>query len=114
MPTRLRTYWIYYTKCWSVQESSEYVLISANTDSAKKSQCGFSTELRQGLWNFSPKFFEKILSLSKPKYCHEAVQLVYLANWLSTNIPKLAELKKPFADFENIKGRKLVDVEKDM
>eukprot|EP00924_Labyrinthula_sp_SR-Ha-C_P015284 snap_masked-scaffold_9-processed-gene-13.43-mRNA-1 protein AED:1.00 eAED:1.00 QI:0/-1/0/0/-1/1/1/0/326 len=85
-------------------------------------KCGFSEEVtiwcgrevRQGLWNYSPKFFEKILSLSKPKYRHEAAQLVYLANWLSPNIPKLAELKKPFADFANLKGRKLAEVEKEM
>eukprot|EP00924_Labyrinthula_sp_SR-Ha-C_P000323 augustus_masked-scaffold_25-processed-gene-3.53-mRNA-1 protein AED:1.00 eAED:1.00 QI:0/0/0/0/1/1/3/0/387 len=64
-------------------------------------KCGFSEEVtvwcgrevRQGLWNYSPKFFEKILSLSKPKY---------------------PELKKPFAYFANLKCRKLAEVEKDM
>eukprot|EP00924_Labyrinthula_sp_SR-Ha-C_P011180 snap_masked-scaffold_81-processed-gene-0.32-mRNA-1 protein AED:1.00 eAED:1.00 QI:0/0/0/0/1/1/3/0/505 len=74
--------------------------------------CG--REIKQGLWNFSPTFFEKVLSMPKPKYRHEAAQLVYLANWLSPNIPQLAALRAPFPDYANLKGKKLIQVQKEM
>eukprot|EP00924_Labyrinthula_sp_SR-Ha-C_P007907 snap_masked-scaffold_28-processed-gene-4.72-mRNA-1 protein AED:1.00 eAED:1.00 QI:0/0/0/0/1/1/2/0/66 len=33
-------------------------------------------------------------------------------NWISPNIPKLAELRRPFQDFSNLKGKKLTEIEK--
>eukprot|EP00924_Labyrinthula_sp_SR-Ha-C_P002066 augustus_masked-scaffold_99-processed-gene-0.2-mRNA-1 protein AED:1.00 eAED:1.00 QI:0/0/0/0/1/1/3/0/1782 len=39
-------------------------------------------------------------------------QIVYLANWLSPNIPKLAELRKPFSKYANLEGKKLIDIER--
>eukprot|EP00924_Labyrinthula_sp_SR-Ha-C_P002069 augustus_masked-scaffold_99-processed-gene-0.6-mRNA-1 protein AED:1.00 eAED:1.00 QI:0/0/0/0/1/1/2/0/490 len=72
--------------------------------------CG--REIRKGRRNFDPDFYEKILNMKKPVYRHQMAQLVYLANWISPNIPKLAELRRPFQDFANLKGRKLSDIEK--
>eukprot|EP00924_Labyrinthula_sp_SR-Ha-C_P009982 snap_masked-scaffold_21-processed-gene-5.42-mRNA-1 protein AED:0.45 eAED:0.45 QI:0/-1/0/1/-1/1/1/0/1856 len=72
--------------------------------------CG--RQVKNGYWNFSPTFYEKVLSMEKPRYRHQVAQIVYLANWLSPNIPKLAELRKPFAHFANLEGKKLVDIEK--
>eukprot|EP00924_Labyrinthula_sp_SR-Ha-C_P014087 maker-scaffold_56-snap-gene-1.73-mRNA-1 protein AED:0.42 eAED:0.47 QI:0/0/0/1/0/0/2/0/200 len=43
---------------------------------------------------------------------HEAAQLAYLANWLSPNIPKLSQLRKTFAEYVNLKGKKLAAIEK--
>eukprot|EP00924_Labyrinthula_sp_SR-Ha-C_P014664 maker-scaffold_74-snap-gene-0.21-mRNA-1 protein AED:0.29 eAED:0.30 QI:0/0/0/1/1/1/2/0/505 len=67
--------------------------------------CG--REIKQGLWNFSPTFFENILSMPKPVYRFEAAQL------LSPNIPQLASLRQPFADFANLKGKKLIQVQQE-
>eukprot|EP00924_Labyrinthula_sp_SR-Ha-C_P010201 maker-scaffold_23-snap-gene-0.10-mRNA-1 protein AED:0.41 eAED:0.42 QI:0/0/0/0.5/0/0/2/0/278 len=83
-------------------------------------KCGFGEqhtiwcgrEIKRGQWNFSPAFFEKILNMPKPTYRHEAAQLVYLANWLSPNIPKLSQLRKPFAEYANLKGKELAEVER--
>eukprot|EP00924_Labyrinthula_sp_SR-Ha-C_P011158 snap_masked-scaffold_81-processed-gene-0.8-mRNA-1 protein AED:1.00 eAED:1.00 QI:0/-1/0/0/-1/1/1/0/338 len=50
--------------------------------------------------------------MTKPTYRHEAAQLVYLANWLSPNIPKLSQLRKPFTEYANLKGKKLTAIEK--
>eukprot|EP00924_Labyrinthula_sp_SR-Ha-C_P015635 snap_masked-scaffold_4-processed-gene-5.41-mRNA-1 protein AED:1.00 eAED:1.00 QI:0/-1/0/0/-1/1/1/0/251 len=50
--------------------------------------------------------------MPKPIYRHEAAQFVYLANWLSPNIPKLSQLRKPFAEYANLKGKKLATIEK--
>eukprot|EP00924_Labyrinthula_sp_SR-Ha-C_P007173 maker-scaffold_8-snap-gene-11.35-mRNA-1 protein AED:0.19 eAED:0.23 QI:0/0/0/1/0/0/3/0/702 len=82
--------------------------------------CGFGEEhtiwcgreIRDGHWKFSPAFFDKILNMPKSIYRHEAAQLVYLANWLSPNIPKLSQLQKPFAEYANPKGKKLAAIEK--
>eukprot|EP00924_Labyrinthula_sp_SR-Ha-C_P011413 snap_masked-scaffold_36-processed-gene-2.75-mRNA-1 protein AED:1.00 eAED:1.00 QI:0/-1/0/0/-1/1/1/0/251 len=72
--------------------------------------CG--RDIKNGSWNFSPSFYEKVLEMEKLVYRHQIAQVVYLANWLSPNIPKLAELRKPFADFANLGGKKLVDIER--
>eukprot|EP00924_Labyrinthula_sp_SR-Ha-C_P003685 snap_masked-scaffold_3-processed-gene-2.11-mRNA-1 protein AED:0.20 eAED:0.29 QI:0/-1/0/1/-1/1/1/0/276 len=73
--------------------------------------CG--REIKQGIWNFWPTFFEKILTMPKPVYRFEAAQLVYLVNWFSPNIPQLASLRQPFADFANLKGKKLIQVQEE-
>eukprot|EP00924_Labyrinthula_sp_SR-Ha-C_P013161 maker-scaffold_12-snap-gene-11.22-mRNA-1 protein AED:0.27 eAED:0.30 QI:0/0/0/1/0.5/0.2/5/0/868 len=72
--------------------------------------CG--REIRKGRWNFDLAFYEKILNMKKPVYCHQMAQLVYLANWISPNIPKLAELRRPFQDFAKLKEKKLTEIEK--
>eukprot|EP00924_Labyrinthula_sp_SR-Ha-C_P007073 snap_masked-scaffold_8-processed-gene-8.44-mRNA-1 protein AED:1.00 eAED:1.00 QI:0/-1/0/0/-1/1/1/0/364 len=33
-------------------------------------------------WNFSSKYFDKILDMKKPYYCHQLAQALHLANWL--------------------------------
>eukprot|EP00924_Labyrinthula_sp_SR-Ha-C_P011424 augustus_masked-scaffold_46-processed-gene-0.3-mRNA-1 protein AED:1.00 eAED:1.00 QI:0/0/0/0/1/1/3/0/932 len=84
-------------------------------------KCGFGEqntiwcgrEVREGLWNFSPVFFKKILDMPRPEYRHQAAQLMYLANWLSPNIQYLADLRKPFAHFANLGGKKLAQIEKE-
>eukprot|EP00924_Labyrinthula_sp_SR-Ha-C_P003686 snap_masked-scaffold_3-processed-gene-2.39-mRNA-1 protein AED:0.48 eAED:0.48 QI:0/-1/0/1/-1/1/1/0/1861 len=84
-------------------------------------KCGFGEkhtvwcgrEVRDGLWNFSPQFYDKIMNMPRPQYRHQAAQLVYLANWLSPNIPYLAALRKPFAHFANLGGKKLSQIEKE-
>eukprot|EP00924_Labyrinthula_sp_SR-Ha-C_P009660 snap_masked-scaffold_22-processed-gene-2.40-mRNA-1 protein AED:0.48 eAED:0.48 QI:0/-1/0/1/-1/1/1/0/1851 len=72
--------------------------------------CG--RQLKEGYWNFSPRFYEKILTMERPIYRHQMAQIVYLANWLNPNIPKLAELRKPFAHYANLEGKRLIDIEK--
>eukprot|EP00924_Labyrinthula_sp_SR-Ha-C_P000933 augustus_masked-scaffold_7-processed-gene-8.3-mRNA-1 protein AED:1.00 eAED:1.00 QI:0/0/0/0/1/1/3/0/788 len=47
-------------------------------------------EIKNGFWNFSPSLYEKVLEMEKP----------------------LAELRKPFADFANLGGKKLADIER--
>eukprot|EP00924_Labyrinthula_sp_SR-Ha-C_P000157 snap_masked-scaffold_39-processed-gene-2.51-mRNA-1 protein AED:1.00 eAED:1.00 QI:0/-1/0/0/-1/1/1/0/325 len=72
--------------------------------------CG--REIKHGRWNFDPSFNDKILNLPKPSYQHELAQLVYLCNWISPNVPKIAALRKPFVEFANLKGKKLSDLER--
>eukprot|EP00924_Labyrinthula_sp_SR-Ha-C_P010200 maker-scaffold_23-snap-gene-0.6-mRNA-1 protein AED:0.07 eAED:0.13 QI:0/0/0/1/0/0/3/0/1195 len=72
--------------------------------------CG--REIRRGRWNFDPAFYDKILNMKRPEYRHQMAQLVYLANWISPNIPKLVELRKPFQHYANLGGKKLSEIEK--
>eukprot|EP00924_Labyrinthula_sp_SR-Ha-C_P008521 augustus_masked-scaffold_32-processed-gene-2.49-mRNA-1 protein AED:1.00 eAED:1.00 QI:0/0/0/0/1/1/4/0/651 len=69
-------------------------------------KCGFGEHLR-------PQFYEKIIIMPRSQYRHQAAQLVYLANWLSPNIPYLADLRRPFAHFANLAGKKLSQIEKE-
>eukprot|EP00924_Labyrinthula_sp_SR-Ha-C_P011692 snap_masked-scaffold_17-processed-gene-5.7-mRNA-1 protein AED:1.00 eAED:1.00 QI:0/-1/0/0/-1/1/1/0/66 len=50
--------------------------------------------------------------MEKPSYRREVAQIVYLSNWLSPNIPKLEELRKPFSKYANLEGKKLIDIER--
>ena len=60
------------------------------------------------VWLFSPKFFNKILSVSEPEYRHELAQLDYLANWLMISIPHLAKLRDAFSLEVDLKGKTLI------
>eukprot|EP00924_Labyrinthula_sp_SR-Ha-C_P015286 snap_masked-scaffold_9-processed-gene-13.50-mRNA-1 protein AED:1.00 eAED:1.00 QI:0/0/0/0/1/1/2/0/207 len=64
-------------------------------------------KILKGRWSFDPTFYEKILNINKPAYRHQIAQLVYLTNWISPNIPKLAELRRPFQDFSNLKAKEV-------
>ena len=58
-------------------------------------------------WRFPKHYFDKVLDIPKPVYYHEIAQAMYIVNWLSTTIPNLAELRKPFSKYYNLKGKKL-------
>ena len=64
-------------------------------------------------WGFHPKFFKKILEVNLPQYEHEIAQVIYLANWLSPCIPRLAELRDRFSDYTNLKGKTLKKIQKE-
>eukprot|EP00924_Labyrinthula_sp_SR-Ha-C_P003858 snap_masked-scaffold_3-processed-gene-6.29-mRNA-1 protein AED:1.00 eAED:1.00 QI:0/-1/0/0/-1/1/1/0/148 len=84
-------------------------------------KCGFGEkntiwrghQVKRGLWNFRPIFFEKILNMLRPEYRHQAAQLVYLVNRPSPNTPYLADLRKPFAHFANLGDKKLAHAERE-
>ena len=47
-------------------------------------------------WNYSDKYFSKILKTPKPTFKHELAQALYLANWLSPSVPELAKIRDAF------------------
>ena len=48
-------------------------------------------------WTYSDKYFGKILKTPKPTFTYELAQALYLINWLSPCVPKLAELRDVFS-----------------
>ena len=57
--------------------------------------CG--RRLERNHWSFSKRYFDKILLTPKPTFTHELAKALYLINWLSPTIPKLAELRDIFS-----------------
>lgn len=48
-------------------------------------------------WKHDKAYFDKILLTPKPTFVWQLSQLLFLSNWLSPSVPRLAELKVPFS-----------------
>ena len=55
-------------------------------------------------WQFEEKYWTKILKTRRPRYAHELAQVIYVAQWLSNAIPRLAEIRSKFAHITNLQG----------
>eukprot|EP00924_Labyrinthula_sp_SR-Ha-C_P013650 snap_masked-scaffold_5-processed-gene-9.31-mRNA-1 protein AED:0.24 eAED:0.26 QI:0/0/0/1/1/1/2/0/662 len=67
--------------------------------------CGWT--LRNGGWNYSKKYYEKILLVPKPEYVCELAKLLHLAQWLTSAVPEMAELRdKIMLFYPEMKGKK--------
>eukprot|EP00924_Labyrinthula_sp_SR-Ha-C_P007842 maker-scaffold_28-snap-gene-4.90-mRNA-1 protein AED:0.29 eAED:0.34 QI:0/0/0/1/0/0/2/0/1181 len=63
--------------------------------------------LQNGGWNFSKEYYEKILLVPKPEYVYELAKLLHLAQWLTTAVPEMAELRdKIMLFYPEMKGKK--------
>eukprot|EP00924_Labyrinthula_sp_SR-Ha-C_P007690 maker-scaffold_28-snap-gene-0.34-mRNA-1 protein AED:0.61 eAED:0.61 QI:0/0/0/0.5/1/1/2/0/511 len=49
--------------------------------------------LQNGGWNFSKKYYEKILLVPKPEYVYALAKLLHLAQLLTSTVPEMAELR---------------------
>eukprot|EP00924_Labyrinthula_sp_SR-Ha-C_P004972 augustus_masked-scaffold_1-processed-gene-17.49-mRNA-1 protein AED:1.00 eAED:1.00 QI:0/0/0/0/1/1/6/0/963 len=49
--------------------------------------------LQNGGWNFSKKYYEKILLVPKPEYVYALAKLLHLAQLLTLTVPEMAELR---------------------
>ena len=58
-------------------------------------------------WRYRDEFFNKILSIQRPLFCHEMAQAMYVINWIGLSIPELSKLREPFKEFINLHGKKL-------
>ena len=56
-------------------------------------------------WNFDSKFYDKILTVTRPERAWELAQAIYLCNWIGPAIPELSALREVFSDFT--KGKKM-------
>eukprot|EP00924_Labyrinthula_sp_SR-Ha-C_P006151 maker-scaffold_54-snap-gene-1.26-mRNA-1 protein AED:0.30 eAED:0.34 QI:0/0/0/0.5/0/0/2/0/749 len=63
--------------------------------------------LRNGGWNYSKKYYEKILLVPKPEFVYELAKLLHLAQWLTSAVPEMAELRdKIMLFYPEMKGKK--------
>eukprot|EP00924_Labyrinthula_sp_SR-Ha-C_P001907 augustus_masked-scaffold_30-processed-gene-2.71-mRNA-1 protein AED:1.00 eAED:1.00 QI:0/0/0/0/1/1/3/0/1192 len=63
--------------------------------------------LQNGGWNYSKKYYEKILLVPKPEYVYELAKLLHLAQWLTSAVPEMAELRdKIMLFYPEMKGKK--------
>eukprot|EP00924_Labyrinthula_sp_SR-Ha-C_P013237 augustus_masked-scaffold_45-processed-gene-0.3-mRNA-1 protein AED:1.00 eAED:1.00 QI:0/0/0/0/1/1/12/0/1692 len=63
--------------------------------------------LQNGGWNFSKKYYEKILLVPKPEYVYELAKLLHLAQWLTSAVPEMTELRdKIMLFYPEMKGKK--------
>eukprot|EP00924_Labyrinthula_sp_SR-Ha-C_P006385 augustus_masked-scaffold_57-processed-gene-0.54-mRNA-1 protein AED:1.00 eAED:1.00 QI:0/0/0/0/1/1/5/0/2940 len=63
--------------------------------------------LQNGGWNFSKKYYEKNLLVPKPEYVYELAKLLHLAQWLTSAVPEMAELRdKIMLFYPEMKGKK--------
>eukprot|EP00924_Labyrinthula_sp_SR-Ha-C_P000607 augustus_masked-scaffold_27-processed-gene-4.59-mRNA-1 protein AED:1.00 eAED:1.00 QI:0/0/0/0/1/1/3/0/1847 len=63
--------------------------------------------LQNGEWNYSKKYYEKILLVPKPEYVYELAKLLHLAQWLTSAVPEMAELRDKIMFFyPEMKGKK--------
>eukprot|EP00924_Labyrinthula_sp_SR-Ha-C_P003435 snap_masked-scaffold_15-processed-gene-9.34-mRNA-1 protein AED:0.35 eAED:0.36 QI:0/-1/0/1/-1/1/1/0/767 len=63
--------------------------------------------LQNGGWNYSKKYYEKILLVPKPEFVYELAKLLHLAQWLTSAVPEMAELRdKIMLFYPEMKGKK--------
>eukprot|EP00924_Labyrinthula_sp_SR-Ha-C_P007284 snap_masked-scaffold_8-processed-gene-14.74-mRNA-1 protein AED:0.38 eAED:0.38 QI:0/-1/0/1/-1/1/1/0/461 len=63
--------------------------------------------LQNGGWNYSKKYYEKILLVPKPEYVYELAKLLHLAQWLTSAVPEMVELRdKIMLFYPEMKGKK--------
>ena len=53
-------------------------------------------------WNFLDKHYDKLLKAPRPKYASELAQMLYLANWISPSIHRLAEKRDRFKELVDL------------
>ena len=83
-------------------------------------KCDFATdkvvwcgrEITPDGWTFEQKFYKKILEIPKPQYVHEMAQVIYLANWLSPQIPEFSKLRDKLHDAKEFMGKRLKALER--
>eukprot|EP00924_Labyrinthula_sp_SR-Ha-C_P001786 snap_masked-scaffold_64-processed-gene-0.81-mRNA-1 protein AED:1.00 eAED:1.00 QI:0/0/0/0/1/1/2/0/177 len=66
--------------------------------------CG--RNISQEGWNFSSKYFDKIMNVKKPYYRHQLPQALRLVNWLSFAVEHLTEYRDYFAKLVDLKKLK--------
>eukprot|EP00924_Labyrinthula_sp_SR-Ha-C_P004037 augustus_masked-scaffold_3-processed-gene-11.43-mRNA-1 protein AED:1.00 eAED:1.00 QI:0/0/0/0/1/1/4/0/1016 len=77
-------------KCFSLKKEVEW--------------CG--RKISKENWNFSEKYFNKIMDMKRPYFCHQLAQALHLANWLSPVVEHLAEYRDYFAKLVDLKKPK--------
>ena len=60
--------------------------------------------LSKGRWRFDTKFFDKVLAVPRPRYCHELAQVLYIITWMSTSIPNLTQYRDYFKNLVDLNG----------
>eukprot|EP00924_Labyrinthula_sp_SR-Ha-C_P010161 maker-scaffold_66-snap-gene-0.71-mRNA-1 protein AED:0.67 eAED:0.80 QI:0/0/0/1/0/0/2/0/215 len=79
-------------------------LAKCDLASRKVDYCG--RRLTNSKWTFLPEYYEKILRTRKPIFNNQMAEVIYLATWLASSIPRLAELKGALAEGIEISGSK--------
>ena len=64
--------------------------------------CG--RRLRKGQWTYKKEFYDKILSLPRPRYADEMCKAFYIATWLGPTIPGLTKYRELFKKYLNLEG----------
>eukprot|EP00924_Labyrinthula_sp_SR-Ha-C_P009798 augustus_masked-scaffold_117-processed-gene-0.12-mRNA-1 protein AED:1.00 eAED:1.00 QI:0/0/0/0/1/1/4/0/734 len=95
---------------YAIEKRVRFYLKKCEWVMAETVWCG--RRLFEGKWIFSEEYFDKIAKAPFPNTKHELAQIIYLANWLRPAIPKMTELRLPFALLINLEGKKLKKVEK--
>eukprot|EP00924_Labyrinthula_sp_SR-Ha-C_P000003 snap_masked-scaffold_101-processed-gene-0.25-mRNA-1 protein AED:0.14 eAED:0.28 QI:0/-1/0/1/-1/1/1/0/249 len=59
-------------------------------------------------WNYSKKYYEKILLVPKTEYVYELAKLLHLTQWLMSTVPEMPELRdKIMLFYPEMKGKKM-------